>query len=228
MTRSSLIILLAMFLVSCKKNPDPIPVPEKVVLISPASNEACLTGVIISPTKSSVTFTWNAATNANSYEVVVKNLLTGAINSQNSINANLTLVLERNMPYSWYVTSKSNLTTGTSQSDIWKFYNVGTGVINYPPFPAEIIAPLMGQRINAPTGKIKLQWSGADADNDIIAYDIYFGTLSTVPALLMANVVDTFLDNVNISSGTTYYWKVVTKDSKGNTSSTNSYQFTVN
>ena len=46
--------------------------------------------------------------------------------------------------------------------------------------------------------------------------------------LLKSNVVDMFTNNVVVTAGTTYYWKVVTKDAQGNTSESNMFQFKVN
>lgn len=51
----------------------------------------------------------------------------------------------------------------------------------------------------------------------IVGYDVYFGTVDT-QALLKSGVTDMFLHNVGVTSGTTYYWKIVNKDSAGNTS----------
>jgi hypothetical protein len=85
----------------------------------------------------------------------------------------------------------------------------------------------MGQSVTATSGKITLDWNGSDADNDISIYDIYLST-SSVPALLKAGEKESILTDVSVSSNTTYYWKVISKDSKGNTSDSGIYQFKIN
>ena len=103
-----------------KKN-NPSPSPKKAVLTSPAQNAICTTGTIISNTESSILFTWNASPNTNSYDLVLKNLLTSASTTQNTTSTQLTVTLARNTPYLWYIVSKSTLNGATAESDKWKF-----------------------------------------------------------------------------------------------------------
>jgi len=233
MKSGSLIILfIALVLVSCgggkKNNPTPVLPPVKASLTFPAQNAVCTTGTIVSPTESSITFTWNASDNTASYEFNLKNLLSSVTSTQTTSDTKLTLTLARNTPYSWYIVSKSDKTVTTAQSDTWKFYNSGPGVVTYAPYPAEINSPSFGQMISAVSGAINLSWTGSAVDNSTIAnYDIYFGTSAT-PPLFKSNVSDSFLNGVTVTSGTTYYWKVITRDISGNTSDSGLYQFIVN
>ena len=55
-----------------------------------------------------------------------------------------TATLDKGVPYSWRVTSKSTTSTTTTPSDLWKFYLAGDGVVNYAPFPADLTAPASG------------------------------------------------------------------------------------
>lgn len=200
--------------------------PSKAELTAPAQNSVCITGTVISDTQSSVTFTWNAAANTNSYDVVLKNLLTENSVTLNTTKTQLTVDVLRNTPYSWYVVSKSTTVSNTAQSDTWKFYNSGPGVVTYAPFPAEITAPTFAQIV--PAGTVNLTWKGSSAQAvTIINYDVYFGT-TTSPALLKGNVTDSFINGVSVTSGSLYYWKVITRDSNGNTSDSGLYQFTAN
>ncbi|HEY0667793.1 MAG TPA: hypothetical protein VGD22_06430, partial [Sphingobacteriaceae bacterium] len=116
--------------------------------------------------------------------------------------------------------------TVTVKSAVWKFYNSGPGVTAYAPFPAEILSPAMGQVVTPISGKITLDWEGSDVDGDIINYDVYIGTGST-PALLKEKLTASVLSDVSVNSNTTYYWKIITRDSKGNTSDTGVHQFKV-
>src|SRR5210317_2276220 len=70
--------------------------PEKVTLIFPNNNEECNTGVQTSVTQSSVNFSWSAATNANSYQLIVVNLLNGSQLSQVVSATNADMVIKMN------------------------------------------------------------------------------------------------------------------------------------
>ena len=222
------LLFMIIFLASCSKDSAPTVVsPDKATLTFPAQNQLCTNGSVISTTQSSIIFTWNASANTDSYELDIKNLLTNTTATQTVTTNQATVTLLRNTPYSWFVVSKSVSTTATSQSDTWKFYNAGLGTISYAPFPAAIISPTYAQNVTASGGKLNLTWTGSDVDNDIVGYDVYLGTSAT-PALLQSNIANMFLNNVSVTSGTTYYWQVVTKDSQGNTSASDVYLFKVN
>lgn len=228
MRKEILIVSIALFVIGCSKDtPAPILPPGKAVLVSPANNEACAKGKIISSTQSTILFIWNKSENTDSYELKIKDLLTGITTSQSTSKTELEVTLLRNTPYSWHVISKSTKTSITAQSEVWKFYNAGEGAVSYAPFPAEIITPTMGQNVNAPTGKITLAWKGSDVDGDITGYDVHFGT-NTSPALFNSNLRESILNDVSVTSNTTYYWKIITKDSKGNTSDSGEYSFKIN
>lgn len=226
-----LIAGLLLTAMGCGKKSSPTPAPDltpgKTVLTLPKQNEACTSGTIISATQSSVLFTWGTSNNADSYDLNLKNLLTGATTTQTTSTTQLQITLSRNMPYSWYIVSKSSKSATTVQSDTWKFYNAGAGTVSYAPYPADVVAPAFGQNVAAPAGTINLSWKGSSVGGNITGYDVYFGT-STSPGVLKSNVTDSFYNNVSVISGTQYYWKVITKDANGNTSDSGLFQFKVN
>ena len=233
--KKELLIVLAIFLLmGCggkSNNPTPtppsVPKPTQATLSAPVQNAVCATGTIISATQSSISFSWNAAANTNSYNLVIKNLLTSDSTTQNTTQTQLAVALLRNTPYSWHVVSQSTQTTATAQSTVWKFYNSGPGVVTYAPFPAEITSPTFGQSITATAGTINLTWVGSVVSPDVIAsYDVYLGTTSS-PAIAASAITNSFLNNVSVTANTTYYWKVVTRDVTGNTSDSGLYQFMV-
>jgi hypothetical protein len=229
MNRSWLMIVAVVILAGCgsskKNDPQPTP-PAQAILNSPAQNSLCVTGTVISDTQSSVSFNWNASANTDNYDVVIKNLLTSASITQNTTQTTLVVTLNSNTPYSWYVISKSTKINTTAQSDTWKFYNSGPGIVTYAPFPANITAPTMGQIISGTT--VNLTWTGSSVTSGTIAnYDIYFGT-TTTPPLFKSAITDSFVNAVSIGAKTVYYWKVITRDSSGNTSDSGLYQFSVN
>ncbi|MBL4939285.1 MAG: hypothetical protein JKY16_03250, partial [Lutibacter sp.] len=111
----------------------------------------------------------------------------------------------------------------TAKSAEWKFYNSGDAVITYAPFPAELIGPVMGSSTSEST--VTLEWSGSDVDNDIKEYEVYFG-LSNPPITNLDTTTNQKIENVAVSANT-YYWKVVTRDDEGNTSTSEVFQFKV-
>lgn len=232
MRKTLLIIIFAQLLISCggQKGDDPEPdtPPTAAVLLSPAQNSLCTTGAVVGANESAILFNWNASANTNSYDLTITNLLTAASTTQNFISNQAYLTLKRNTPYSWYVTSKSGSSSATARSDTWKFYNAGEGAVSYAPFPASITSPTYAQTVTASAGAINLSWVGSSvAASETLYYDIYLGT-TTSPAVLKSNTTDSFLNNVQVTSKTTYYWKIVTKDAAGNASNSGLYQFFVN
>lgn len=219
-------ILSIVALTGCggNKNDIPAPAPGKAVLLAPAQNEVCTQGAVISASQSKVTLKWTAVSGATGYDVNIKNLEEGTAVTQTTVNTQFDATLKRNTPYSWSVTTKTANISATTSSDTWKFYNSGPAVVNYAPFPAEIVAPAMKQTVTVLNGEITLTWNGSDVDNDIINYDVYLGD-SLSPALLKGKVLENTLKKVTVSTGKTYYWKVVSKDSNGNTSDSGIYQF---
>ncbi|OKS87482.1 hypothetical protein [Mucilaginibacter polytrichastri] len=226
------IAIFSLMLAACggggNNDTDPVPVaaPVKAVLVFPAQNALCTQGIVISAVQSTVTLKWNAAANADKYEINVKNLLTGVATTQTTTSIQQDVVLDIATPYLWSVKSLSFQSTDVAVSDTWKFYNAGPGKTSYAPYPAEAISPTQMLSVSANNGKVTLNWNGADVDNDISGYDLYFGT-TTTPILFKSGLMDSKYD-VDVSSTITYYWKIVTKDTAGNTSQSVIYQFKVN
>jgi hypothetical protein len=230
MRRLIILTLLSYTLSSCGgggSKETPAPAPTAATLSSPSNNEACTSGTVISDTDSRITFSWVAGANADSYQLTVTNLLNQTQQTQTASTTSAELTLKRNTPYSWYVTSKSSKNPTTVNSSTWKFYNAGLAVTSYPPYPAEITNPTLGQSVTPTSGKISLQWKGSDADNDLLNYDIYLGT-TTTPVLIKSQHTSTTLTEVAVNSNTTYYWKVITRDAKGNTSDSGLFEFKTN
>ena len=228
-----LICLAVEGLFSCsgkKDNPQPQPQSQQPVaaaLAQPTQNSICTTGANQTATQSTVLFDWSDAANADSYLITIKNLLTGQTTEQTTAKSEIQVTLPRAAPFSWYVTSKSSKSTATAVSDTWKFYNSGVGVLSYAPFPATLTYPTAGQIIAFTTDSLKLTWTGSDPDGDLSAYDVYFGT-SDSPALASTNTPANTNQKVKVSANTIYYWKIVSKDTKGNSSDSGINQFKIN
>ena len=200
--------------------------PSAATLVFPADNTECNEGVIsgTDETKSAVTFQWNESENTDSYEVNLRNINTNTSTKSNSTTNDATITIERGTPYEWFVVSKANGTNETASSTKAKFYNQGPGIENYAPFPAEAINPARGATI-ASAASVNLQWTASDIDDDIVGYTIFFGT-ETNPTTELGTTEESNLD-APITSGTTYYWFVISTDSQSNSSTSEIFEFAV-
>ncbi len=206
---------------------DPVPAPSAVLLIFPEDDTECNTGVVVNDAQSDVTFEWNASQNTDSYEINIVNLNTANSQSANASTNEATVRIERGTPYEWFVISKADGTDETATSERWRFYNEGPGVENYAPFPAEAISPPRGANLDTGTIVVTLEWSASDVDGDIVEYEVFFGTDET-PTNSIGETSETSIEEVSVTSNTTYYWKVNVFDSQGNTSTSEVFQFRVN
>lgn len=208
-----------------KKN-EPVLQPEKASLVFPEQNAVCVTGSDQSSTLSTIVFKWSHGANVSAYDVNVKNLLTGVSVTQSVTTTEISISLLKDTPYSWFVVSKSSSGSKTAQSDTWKFYNSGNGVLSHAPFPADELKPATGQTTPV-NGLVTLTWNGSDVDNDILNYDVYIGIIQDAP-LYKKEISNNSLENFFVKPKTTYYWWVVTRDTKGNTSKSDPVLFSVN
>ena len=198
-------------------NPPPvINPPGKSTLSAPANNKICETGTSISDTQSEVTFTWGASADTNTYDLRITNLNTSvAINKTALATTTTKSTLDKGVPYSWYITSKSTASTTTTNSDTWKFYLAGTGIVNYAPFPADLKTPASGSTVTRDDdGKVTFTWDGSDPDTgDTLKYTLYVDTVDgkQTPVAALSNLAAKTA-SVSLEPATTYYWRVKTSD----------------
>jgi len=223
------ILCATIFVLSCKDTTDDGPIISDgrdpitgVQLIFPYEDELCNEGTNATPTESTVFFEWEPNNNAEVYTLTIENLETGNIAQYETSDFIFPVTIERADAFRWFV--DYNYQNDVQQSAIWNFYNAGLGIQTYAPFPAEILSPSMAQTLAATTS-VTLQWSGSDVDDDIVAYDVYFGA-NNPPSINTTNTTSNQLI-VSVSSGTIYYWNVVTKDAEGNSSESGVHQFNV-
>lgn len=197
--------------------------PVGVQLVFPFEDSLCNEGTDLTPTESTVFFEWDPNDNAQSYTLTVENLGTGTITQFETEDFILPVTIQRAQAFRWSV--HYEVQGDTKESALWNFFNAGPGVETYPPFPAQIIAPAMAESLPATTATVVLQWDGSDVDEDIVAYDVYFGT-NTSPALVASDIaINQF--TVSVVSGTIYYWNIVTKDDAGHSSESGIHQFRI-
>ena len=221
--------ILVLLLVHCQKTELPAD-PGVASLISPVDKETCLDGVSINDTQSNVNFVWGTATDALSYELEIANLLTQSTQLYSSDTNELSVALSKAEPYSWLVRSIGETGTTASVSDPWKFYLAGDAVVNYAPFPSELITPRSGANTTPDINNLViLRWTADDVDNDLNRFEVYLDAIdgTTLNQEIEYLAEETQLE-VEVENNTVYYWKIVAIDSNGNQSSSGVYTFRTN
>ena len=232
MKPSTIAVICLIFITACGKSgggsggaAQPLGWPT---LISPQNNTACFTGVNVDSNHASVTFSWQAATNAATYNLVVTNLNNAKQTTYPVTGTSEDVVLTKAEPYSWYVMARSGGMADSTSSPTWKFYVAGNPTTTYAPFPATIIAPANNAVVpstGGPQVTVVFQWSGADIDNDIAFYTIYLDNTNATTKVIPSITSDS--TTMSLAPMKTYYWRVVTTDSEGNTSDSGIYTFII-
>ena len=221
--------ILVLLLVHCQKTELPAD-PGVASLISPVDKQMCLDGVSINDTQSNVNFLWGTATDALSYELEIANLLTQSTQLYSSDTNEISIALSKAEPYSWLVRSIGETGTTASVSDPWKFYLAGDAVVNYAPFPSELITPRSGANTTPDINNLViLRWTADDVDNDLNRFEVYLDAIdgTTLNQEIEYLAEETQLE-VEVENNTVYYWKIVAIDLNGNQSSSGVYTFRTN
>ena len=143
------LVVLIVIIFGCGK--DSIPDPNPAILIAPSNGDNCNTATSISLDESRVDFLWSKAENTDYYEIIVVSRATNikykdttsGIQSNGEVSEKISkrLTLPKGAGYSWSVTSISNSTIITSESEIWEFYLEGNVSGDFLPQPANLIYP---------------------------------------------------------------------------------------
>ena len=205
-----------------------VPTPGKSNLSAPENNEVCYEGEEVDDTNSEVTFSWDASSDTDSYDLVITNQETSQSQTESGITSTSKVVtLATDISYSWKIISKANDTSDITESETWQFYLAGDGQENYAPFPATILSPSSGAAVDSNNGSIILSWEGNDPDEgDSLTYTIYFDQVDGLQNPIEEDVSESSLE-VSVENGTTYYWRVKTSDGKSS-SYTIVYSFIIN
>lgn len=99
-----------------------------------------------------------------------------------------------------------------------------SGQPNNPPNTSANPSPANGAT-NQSTS-LSLTWTGSDPDNDAQNYDVYFGTANPPTTLLCNHMNSATCNPGTLAYGTRYYWRVVTRDEHGATTSGPVWSFT--
>ncbi|MEH6748193.1 MAG: hypothetical protein V7670_15280 [Maribacter arcticus] len=224
MRKLGFLIILCLLTQSCGVDMDILEYAKKNInftLIFPENDSDCTEGIIVSDTESELIFEWIDENNNAPYILHLTNISNSQTELYESETTEVAITLERGILYSWYVTGKIN-----SSSEVWSFFNEGPGLESTIPFPATAISPISGASISQTSTAVNLIWKSEDLDNDIVGHDLYFGEVKD-PELYGTDIIETRFDDIPVEAGKTYYWKIVTKDSVGNESTSTVFTFTV-
>ena len=204
--------------------------PGNSSLSAPENNEVCYEGEEVDGSNSKVTFSWDASSDTDTYDLQITNQKTISTQTESGIiSTSKEVTLATDISYSWKIVSKANDTSDSTSSDTWQFYLAGDGQENYAPFPATIVSPSSGSSVDSSNGSISLSWEGNDPDeSDTLTYTVYFDDTDGLQAPSNNNtgISETSIE-VNAESGITYYWRVKSSDGKSS-SFTLVYSFIVN
>ena len=108
----------------------------------------------------------------------------------------------------------------------WQFQTPFNAIANYLPFSATLISPENGETIT--TTDIVLTWEGNDPDDDeteLLEYAVYVDT-ANLPVQEVANMLTTETHTETLTTGV-YYWKIQSKDPRGNISNSEIRHFII-
>ena len=125
--------------------------------------------------------------------------------------------LDRGAPYGWYVVSKSESSENIALSEIRNFYLEGPSQLTHTPFPAKLISPLNESIINS-TDVVTFQWEGYDLDGDIENYDLIIENTSNGQEIKYEKIISQNFA-AELQKGNIYLWKIITRDTENNLSS---------
>ncbi len=224
-------------------DPDPPVVvnpPAAANLTFPANGEVCaiaknLTGNDGDTDRTyTIEFAWtgDATTSTNvKYTLTLTNTdnNTSADFEVTASSSNVTLDVTGIIPggdYSWQVVASKDGTSETTASATQTFTAAGVAEVSFAPNTATPVNPSRNQVLASSTTSVTLEWTGSDQNNDIKEYDVYFGEANP-PTDMVTVDKDVTTRAVNTTANTIYYWRVITRDDVGNTSSSAIFQFTV-
>ena len=203
--------------------------PSVAKLTSPANNKVCEEGTSVNDSQSSVNFQWTAGNNTDSYDLRITNLNSNQlINQTNITSTNIVVTLSNGTPYSWKITSKRNGTIVTVESSTWKFYLSSDGISNYPPYPSTLISPSSGHIFSSSNTSVELSWEGSHPENSSLTYSLFIDTTDGLQDPISSNQnLSVKSKSVQVSSGSSYYWRVKATDSNNNSSYSAIHSFKV-
>lgn len=203
--------VLVLLFVSCSDDDSGNGAPTVPVLTLPVDNKLCV--------DNTVSFEWKASTGKNKDEIIylieiaLDNQFTEIVQTGETTSNSESIELDKNTAYYWRIKATNSEGLSSDYSKTYKFYTAGDAVVNHLPFSPELISPALNTTVNTTTATLK--WNAADVDsNDILSYDVYFGTVNPPVNKISENKNSKTID-ATLQPGKEYFWKVVVKDGKG-------------
>ena len=183
--------------------------PTATSLIFP-TNELICSGI-------NLEFQWEAASDPEGDDIIYEVSIATDANFNSIVHSNKTVLtsrthnLENATTYYWRVRTLDSEENVSDYSPTWDFYTEREAEFNTLPTLPTVLLPELGSTVNATS--VNLSWEASDADGDELSYDVYMGKTNP-PALHIENTTATNLE-ITVDTGSTYYWKVIVKDTKG-------------
>ena len=207
-----IVILSSLFLLSCSGDDNNVAQfvnssPSIPGLVFPTNNLVC--------TNFNLEFDWNIAVDTDgdsvSYtvDIATDNTFATVLFTATTAETVNTFTLEKGTTYFWRVKAIDSEGNESDYSDTQTFFTEPDAGVNTVPNTPSVVSPSLGERVSGST--ITLDWDATDADSDALLYDVYFG--DTNPPILVSENIDVSTFDATISANTTYYWRVVVKDS---------------
>lgn len=228
-------LILSVLLISCGgggSDPTPTPpspeptntAPSIPTLVNPTIAKLCISN--------SVSFEWSVSTDAEKNPIVYQlqiatdNQFAQIISTTEVSNPVQTVNLDKGKAYYWRVKATDSKNASSPYSSTFSFYTEGIAVSNHAPFIPQLVSPTNDTTITGNTTTLK--WSASDVDvNDILSFDVYFGTDVNPITKIVDNKTSTSFD-VTLQTTKIYYWKVVVRDNKGGETSGQIWSFRTN
>lgn len=186
--------------------------PNAPVLTGPIDNQLCINNNLefdwsnsIDPDGDAVRYTLEVSKNSEFTQVTHR--------FSNLFTPTKTILLEKGVAYYWRVKAVDGKNANSSFSSIFKFYTEGFGKENHLPFSPTLIQPLLN--VITQGSSVSLVWGAADVDGDELTFDVFLDTNNPPTTSIVKNHSVKSYTASSLTSGTTYYWKVVTKDDHG-------------
>ncbi|WP_298767171.1 fibronectin type III domain-containing protein [uncultured Polaribacter sp.] len=203
---------------SCSKEEGPGPEPETEnkaptvpSKIFPLNNTLCIDNAI--------NFQWNASTDPEGetlryrLEIASDANFSSIIENKSVTNVTSTIItLDKGLSFFWRVKAIDSKNAESDFSITSQFLTEGEGESNHLPFIPELVLPVLNSTISGTS--TTLSWSASDADEDPLTFDVYLDTNENPTTKVSENQSNTTFQASGLSAGTTYYFKIVVKDSK--------------
>lgn len=226
-----LLVILGILVTACSgggddddDSPEENKAPSNVEsLIYPTNNLLCIDNTI--------KFEWSPSTDSDgdniSYtlDIARDNSFSALDQTFTTTTTTKSVTLEKDIVYYWRVKAKDSNDLSSGYSATYQFYTEGEGTTNHLPFAPELIAPELTETVSGTP--INLEWNCSDVDNDVLTYDVYFGT-ETVPTTKVGDNQTAKLLSVTVNPATNYYWQVIAKDGEGGESIGQIWSFITN